>query len=104
MGYSPWGFKAPALSGRLPGLPGMPQDVAGLTRKFETSPVGGPTCRKTPISLSALEKPLRGEGSCGGGGAPRDSAGAPSPLLIATVEAIPLRGLEGVPDLHGPRG
>ena len=26
------------------------------TRKFETSPVGGPTCRKTPISLSALEK------------------------------------------------
>ena len=46
----------PALSGRLPGLPGIPQDVAGLTRKFETSPVGGPTCRKTPISLSALEK------------------------------------------------
>ena len=35
---------------------GVPQDVAGLTRKFETSPVGGPTCRKTPISLSALEK------------------------------------------------
>ena len=28
--------------------------IAGLTRKFETSPVGGPTCRKTPISLSAL--------------------------------------------------
>ena len=24
-----------------PGLPGIPQDVAGLTRKFETSPVGG---------------------------------------------------------------
>ena len=43
----------PALSGRLPGLPGIPQDVAGLTRKFETSPVGGPTCRKTPISVSA---------------------------------------------------
>ena len=46
----------PALSGRVPGLPGIPQDVAGLTRKFETSPVGGPSCRKTPISLSTLEK------------------------------------------------
>ena len=46
----------PELSVRLPGLPGIPQDVAGLTRKFETSPVGGPTCRKTPISLSALKR------------------------------------------------
>ena len=44
------------MSGRVPGLPSTPQDEAGLTRKFETSPVGGPTCRKTPISLSALEK------------------------------------------------
>ena len=35
---------------------GMEGDEAGLTRKFETSPVGGTTCRKTPISLSALEK------------------------------------------------
>ena len=46
----------PALSGSVPGLPSTPQDEAGLTRKFETSPVGVPTCRKTPISLSALEK------------------------------------------------
>ena len=47
---------SPALSGRVPGLPSTPQDEAGLTRKFETSPVGGPSCRKTPISLSAFEK------------------------------------------------
>ena len=46
----------PALSGRVPGLPSTPQDEAGLTRHLETSPVGGPTCRKTPISLPALEK------------------------------------------------
>ena len=26
----------------VPGLPGAPQDEAGLTRKFETSHVGGP--------------------------------------------------------------
>ena len=31
------------------------QDDAGLTRKFEMSHVGGATCRKTPISRSALE-------------------------------------------------
>ena len=30
-------------------------------------------------------------------------AGSPSPLLIATGEAIPLRGLEGVPGLPGTR-
>ena len=47
---------SPALSGRVPGLHSTPQDEASLTRKFETSPVRGPTCRKTPISLSALEK------------------------------------------------
>ena len=46
----------PALSGRVPGLPSTPQDEAGLTRKFETSPVGGPTCGKTPISRSALNQ------------------------------------------------
>ena len=34
----------------VPGLPGAPQDEAGLTRKFETSHVGGATCRMTPIS------------------------------------------------------
>ena len=28
-------------------------------------------------------------------------SGAPSPLLIATGEAIPLRGLDGVPGLPG---
>ena len=31
-----------------PGLPGAPQDDAGLTRKFEMSHVGGATCR-TPL-------------------------------------------------------
>ena len=29
----------------VPGLPGAPQDEAGLTRKFETSHVGGATLR-----------------------------------------------------------
>ena len=29
----------------VPGLPGAPQGEAGLTRKFETSHVGGATCR-----------------------------------------------------------
>ena len=28
----------------VPGLAGAPQDEAGLTRKFETSHVGGATC------------------------------------------------------------
>ena len=42
----------------VPGLPGAPQDDAGLTRKFEMSHVGGATCRKTPISRSALEMNL----------------------------------------------
>ena len=55
-GLGPQDTLTPALSGRVPGLPSTPQDEAGLTRKFETSPVGVPTCRKTPISLSALEK------------------------------------------------
>ena len=41
---------------RDPGLPGAPQDEAGLTRKFETSHVGGATCRMPPITRSALEK------------------------------------------------
>ena len=36
------GIRVPApLAGR--GLPGAPQDEAGLTRKFETSHVGGAT-------------------------------------------------------------
>ena len=34
-------------------------------------------------------------------GSLREAIGAPSPLLIATGEAIPLRGLEGVPGLPG---
>ena len=33
----------------VPGLPGAPQDEAGLTRKFETRNVGGATCRTPPI-------------------------------------------------------
>ena len=49
---------SPAWSGRVSGLPGAPQDEAGLTRKFETSHLGGATCRATPISRSALEKNL----------------------------------------------
>ena len=43
----------------VPGLPGAPQDEAGLTRKFETSHVGGATGRKPPIPRSALEKDPR---------------------------------------------
>ena len=39
----------------VPGLPGAPQDEAGLTRKFETSHVGGATGRAPPIPRSALE-------------------------------------------------
>ena len=40
----------------VPSLPGAPQDEAGLTRKFETSHVGGATCRTPPIPRSALNK------------------------------------------------
>ena len=43
----------------VPGLPGAPQDEAGLTRKFETSQVGGATGRTPPIPRSALEKDPR---------------------------------------------
>ena len=43
----------------VPGLPGPPQDEAGLTRKFETSHVGGATCRTPPIPRSAFEKDPR---------------------------------------------
>ena len=43
----------------VPGLPGTPQEEAGLTRKFETSHVGGATCRTPPIPRSALEKDPR---------------------------------------------
>ena len=35
--------KVPRLEG-VPGLPGAPQDEAGLTRKFETSHVGAAKC------------------------------------------------------------
>ena len=41
------------------GLPGAPQEEAGLTRKFETSHVGGATCRTPPIPRSVLEKDPR---------------------------------------------
>ena len=43
----------------IPGLPGAPKDEAGLTRKLETSHVGGATCRTPPIPRSALEKDPR---------------------------------------------
>ena len=85
----------PAFSGRLPGLPGTPQDEASLTRKFETSPVGGPTCRKTPISLSALEKnPRPGhlfEGNPVGEGTtrrPNRSATGICPAATPTIKKI----------------
>ena len=35
-------------------LPGAPQDEAGLTRKFETSHVGGATGRTPPIPLDGI--------------------------------------------------
>ena len=47
------------MTERLHGLPGAPQDEAGLTRKFETSHVGGATGRTPPIPRSALEKDPR---------------------------------------------
>ena len=40
----------------VPGLPGAPQEEAGLTRTFEMSHVGGATRQTTPIPWSALEK------------------------------------------------
>ena len=40
-------FATPWLEG-VPGLPGAPQDEAGLTRKFETSHVGGGAAREAP--------------------------------------------------------
>ena len=40
-------------------LRGTPQDEAGFMRKFETSHVGGATCRTPPIPRSALEKDPR---------------------------------------------
>ena len=38
----------------VPGLPGAPQDEAGLTRKFETSHMGGATCRTPPMRSQLL--------------------------------------------------
>ena len=40
----------------VPRLAGAPQEEAGHTRTFETSHVGGATCRTSPIPRSALEK------------------------------------------------
>ena len=39
----------------VPTFPGASQDEAGLTRKFETSHVGGATCRTPPIPRSPVE-------------------------------------------------
>ena len=76
-----WGFSLIATGEAIPlrglegvpSLPGAPQDEAGLTRKFETSHVGGATCRTTLIPRSALEKdprhgPLFKGNPVGGGG------------------------------------
>ena len=69
----------------VPGLPGAPQDDAGLTRKFEMSHVGGATCRMTPISRSALEmNPMPGhlfEGNPVGEGTKRRGTDTPMHLL-----------------------
>ena len=35
----------------VPGLPGAPQDEAGLTRKFETSHVGGASSEAAILGL-----------------------------------------------------
>ena len=50
----------------VPAFPGASQDEAGLTRKFETSHVGGATGRTPPMPRSALEKDprLRGNHKC----------------------------------------
>ena len=69
----------------VPGLPGAPQDDAGLMRKFEMSHVGGATCRMTPISRSALEmNPMPGhlfEGNAVGEGTKRRGTDTPMHLL-----------------------
>ena len=71
------------MAQRIKNLPAMwetwvssldaPQDEAGLTRKFETSHVGGATCRTTPISWSALEMNPSG----GGGGLMKEGVNEP---------------------------
>ena len=65
----------------LPGLPGAPQDDAGLMRKFEMSHVGGATGRTPPIPRSALEKdPMPGhlfEGNPVGEGTTRRGTDTP---------------------------
>ena len=53
----------------VPGLPGAPQEEAGLTRTLEMSHVGGATCRTPPIPRRGLE------GVPGRPGAPQDEAG-----------------------------
>ena len=73
----------------------------GVSREVPCSALKGETVRlpATPKSPPTRRVPPRGT--------PRVPAPlplspfAPSPLLIATGEAIPLRGLEGVPGLPG---
>ena len=48
-----WGAIAFSELEGVPGLPGAPQDEAGLTRKFETSHVDGATGR-TPPSMPGI--------------------------------------------------
>ena len=49
-----WLFGEAPLRGleRVPGLPGAPQDEAGLTRKVETSHVGGADRKSTRLNSS----------------------------------------------------
>ena len=57
---------------------GAPPDEAGLTRKVETSHVGGATCRTPPIPRSALEKdPRPGPATAEDAGDTRDMGSIP---------------------------
>ena len=76
----------------VPGLPGAPQDEAGLTRKFETSHVGGSPW----VGPGKPNLPLGLRGKAGGGA--RVTAGR-----VATREES---GVLGFPSRRGltPRG
>ena len=96
----------------VPGLPGAPQDDAGLTRKFEMSHVGGATCRMTPISRSALEmNPMPGhlfEGNPVGEGTTRRGTDTPmhrpekpAGSTLSSTSGLPLREqLERQGEIH----
>ena len=86
----PWTIPLRGLEG-VCGLPGAPQDEAGLTRKFETSHVGGATCRTPPIPRPALEKnPRPGplfEGNPVGEGTTRRGTATPVHAILSATPA-----------------